>query len=299
LLAGLVLWNTAHAQTNAPAEPAAPLADSYRQLVQQQQATLDALEQAREDAKAADARLRQLDDALAAQRQRELDALQDSHRFNLLVVGIFASVAVAGMAVVVLFLLRYAGKQNERPVVQPAPSWPVAPGSQLMTLDPAQQSNARFLGTMERLEKRLDEIESTLTPTPSSQPLHPAARSTVLPFEQPVAVDTRVALLIGKGRALLNLQQPAEALACFEEAAALDPGNAEAFIKKGMALEKLSRWNDAINAYDQAIDADSSDTLAYLYKGGVLSRLEHFDAALECYEQALSMQNRSKSAISG
>ena len=318
----------AQAQTNAPAlnaEDAAAaalrLTHSYEQLQQQQQAAVQALQQARDDAAASAkqnaetlaVKLKQLDDAMLAQRQRELDTVQSAHRLNLQVIGIVAGVGFIGLLVVLFFLMRLLKQRTETHALQtmgapgvygnaPSPAWPSGQG-QLMSPDPAQQASARFLGTMERLEKRLDEIETSMT---GEQPAHPQPivapapePPTVLHFEVPATADTRAALLTGKGRALLNLQQFEEALACFEEAAVLDPSNSEVFIKKGTALEKLERWNDAINAYDQAIDLNNFATVAYLYKGGVLSRLERYDAALECYEQALSMQNRAENAVSG
>ena len=104
--------------------------------------------------------------------------------------------------------------------------------------------------------------------------------------------DARIALLLGKGQALLNLQQADTALTCFDEVIALDSTNAEAFVKKGMALERLGKLDEAIDCYDRAIALDESMTMAYLSKGGVFNRLERYGEALQCYEQALRAQQK-------
>jgi tetratricopeptide (TPR) repeat protein len=104
--------------------------------------------------------------------------------------------------------------------------------------------------------------------------------------------EAKLALLLGKGQALLNLQQADTALACFDEVIALDSTNPEAFVKKGMALERLGKLDEAIDCYDRAIALDDSMTMAYLSKGGVFNRLERYGEALQCYEQALRAQQK-------
>ncbi len=104
--------------------------------------------------------------------------------------------------------------------------------------------------------------------------------------------DARVALLLGKGQAHLNLQQADMALKCFNEVLELEPTNAEASVKKGMALEKLGSLDEAIECYDRAIALDNTMTMAYLSKGGVFNRLERYGEALQCYEQALRAQQK-------
>ena len=106
----------------------------------------------------------------------------------------------------------------------------------------------------------------------------------------------RMAMILGKGQSLLSLDKPEEAIACFDEAIALDPRHSEALVKKGTALERLKRLEEAIDCYDRAIAANRSMTLAYLYKGGVCNQLERFSEALECYEQALRSQQQ-KNAV--
>jgi tetratricopeptide (TPR) repeat protein len=305
------------------------VAQEYQQLQEQQQATqrsieeakqqaaatARAVENARQDAEAAakrnaealEAKLKQLEDAVTVQRQREVETLQSSHRLTLIVVGLFAGVGFFGMLFFAVFLLRSMNRRVAAASAQPVGS-PLGQGyaavalgagdTQLATGDPTQQSSHRFLSTIERIEKRMNELETTAQATGPEQPTasKPSATETAA-VETPSARPTfelsaRIALLLGKGQTLLNLQQADRALECFDEVIALDGTNGEAFVKKGTALEKLGRLDEAIDCYDRAIAVDTSMTMAYLCKGGVFNRLERYGEALQCYEQALRAQQK-------
>ncbi len=278
----------AAADTNAaPAEEPLSLQRDLAALQQQQQATLRAVEQARQDAEAAarrnaealEARLKQLEDELQQQRAREVESLQNAHHYTLTVVAAVAGLAVLALLGVTWMLLR---SMNRRSALA-APVRLEAGGTGLAPLDPAQQSSARFRASLDRLEQRLDELEST------------ALEGEAEPSPAPPAFDAagRVALLLGKGQALLNLHQPEAALTCFDEALGLDPAHAETYVKKGTALEKLGRFDEAIDCYDRAIGLDTTMTMAYLCKGGVFNRLERYGEALQCYEQALHAHQKA------
>lgn len=310
------------------------IVQSNEQLQEQQQSVLRALDQARQDAEAlakrnndaVDARLHRIEDSVNIQRERELEDLQKSHRFTLIIVGIFAGVGFFGMLFFALFLLRTMNRRTEVMFAQfsgqPlgggfAPAALATGETQLVAPNRVEQSTSRFLNTIDRLEKRIHDLEGTAEPeaavatlaskkTPEPQPadagddLEPSDTKPATEPE-PAAVrvkseraerDARIALLLGKGQALLNLQQGDNALACFDEVIALDSTNAEAFVRKGIALERLGRLDDAIDSYDRAIALDDSMTMAYLSKGGVFNRLERYGEALQCYEQALRVQKK-------
>lgn len=297
---------------------------SYERLQEQQDATLRAIEQARQDAIAAsralesarqeaettakrnveaiDSRLNRIEQVVSTQRERELETMQSSHRFNLMILGIFAGVGFVGMLLFALFLLRVMQRRSEAALAQPVAPGFAALGSgdtHLVTVNPAEQSSARFLSAVERLEKRIHEMETASQATPAAddetQPVTQAAgEEGASAVRAGSEIAARVALLLGKGQALLNLQQADSALTCFDEAIGLDATNGEAFVRKGAALEKLGRLDDAIDAYDRAIAADNAMTMAYLCKGGVFNRLERYGEALQCYEQALRAQQKAR-----
>lgn len=264
-----------------------------------------AIEQNRQEAQAAAARtanaladrMQSIEDSLAAQRGRELETIQSSSRMMLMVAGTFATIGFIAMLLMAYFQWRAVNRLAEistaLPALRPlglAPALPaLGPGNtQPGAADAPEQSNQRLLGTIERLEKRMDELEHT-----AHIPLQVPASAGNGNGHPPLSEEeAHLTMLLAKGQSLLNLDQAQDALACFEEALALHPDHAEALVKKGTALERLQKLDEAIDCYDQAIAADGSMTVAYLHKGGLFNRLERFNEALQCYEQALRTQEK-------
>ncbi len=342
---GATETNSAPATKDQPADNAAlaqHVVQSYQQLQDEQQslmreveqerqdaaANARAVEQAREDAEAAakrnteevEARLNTIEQSVTAEREREIEVMQSSHRFTLIMVSVFAGAGFFGMLFFAVFLLRIMNRRTETMIAQftahaLGPGFtPAALGTgdtQVVPFNRVDQSTTRFLNTIERLEQRINELEGAAGPTHGLEtgapkktaelPTNAAEARTESPEADSAAArakteqgerDARIALLLGKGQAHLNLQQADTALTCFDEVIALDPTNAEAFVKKGMALERLGSLDDAIDCYDRAIALDNSMTMAYLSKGGVFNRLERYGEALQCYEQALRAQQK-------
>ncbi len=170
-------------------------------------------------------------------------------------------------------------------------------------------SNQRLLSVVERMEKRILELEgatvaSAALPAATAGTNAPMGMASLAPFPvqagSPGAAGkaTRagadqgnpVAVLLGKGSLLLELNRAREAIACYDEILRTEPANAEALVRKGSALEQLRRDEEALECYDAAIRADKRKTLAYLYKGAVCNRLERFAESVESYEQALKVE---------
>ena len=151
-------------------------------------------------------------------------------------------------------------------------------------------SNARLLGVIERLEKRILELEhSTRVPLEGNS-------TPVLVTESPA--ERRIGDLVVEGQLFLDTNKPEKALSCFEAALEIDPNLVDALIKKAAALEKLERTDEAIACYDRAIQSEDSATTALLQKGGLLNRLARYEEALQCYERALQTQEK-KAAENG
>jgi tetratricopeptide (TPR) repeat protein len=157
-------------------------------------------------------------------------------------------------------------------------------------------SNARLFGVVERLEKRILELEQTarIPLGDAASPAVPGANGTPPASDGPGAAarDRQVASLLVEGQSLLGANEPEKALERFNQALALHSKHAETLVKKGGALEKLNRLDEAIACYDRAIEADGLMTIAYLHKGGLFNRLARYDEALLCYEQALQTQEK-------
>ena len=66
-----------------------------------------------------------------------------------------------------------------------------------------------------------------------------------------------------RGNALQNLNRPAEALASFDRALALDPRNIQALYKRGVMLTEMGRSDEALQTYDRllALAPNHAETL--------------------------------------
>ena len=282
---------------------------AYLQLQEQLHATQLAIEQTRQEAsesarRNADtiaAHLKLIEQTLALQREREMEMMQKSNRLILTGAGVFGGVGIMALVFTAWFLLRAMNRLSQIAAsfpmghaLSPAATAALDGGHpHLVGFGPSESPGPRLLGAIERLEKRIHELEST-APLPSSgEPKHEENTRGVQPVRPESEGSERISLMLGKGQALLHMDQPENALACFDDVLAAEPNHAEALIKKGTALERLKRLDEAIECYDRAIAADSSLTLAYLYKGGVFNQLERFSEALECYEQALRHQQKA------
>ncbi|HUB86760.1 MAG TPA: tetratricopeptide repeat protein, partial [Verrucomicrobiae bacterium] len=154
-----------------------------------------------------------------------------------------------------------------------------------------ESANMNLLGVVERLEKRILELEHNghpaLAASTATAPKHTNGSAS-----DATDRDECIANLIAEGQSLLADNEPEKALECFEVALNLDPKHAEALVKKGGALEKMGRTDEAVACYDRAIEVNSAFTIAYLQKGGLFNRLARYDEALQCYEQALHTQDK-------
>ena len=310
--------------TNLPATPPSHPEDAnsqemlrvYLQLQEQLHATQLAIEQNRKEAREVAAqnaeilanRLHAVEAALAAQRARELEAMQSSNRVMLIVAGTFATFGFVVMLVIAYFQWRTVHGLAEMSTTLPGPRALPAPEVPLVSIGPAEHANVKLLGALERLEKRIHELEliphETFSEVPT-EPVHVSQPTSGISVIEPngdssgnggethaSASATRVEMLLGKGLSMLNLDKPEEALNCFDEVLKSDPNNSEALVRRGIALERLQMLNEALESYDRAIAANDSMTIAYLHKGGLFNRMERFDEALACYEQALRTQER-------
>jgi len=297
------------AAPKAPAETPSEAQQALRAALQVQEQlhqTLLTIEQSRKDSEAAAqqnadliaTRLNIIEQAINRQHTQESEMANNSTRFALIVAALLGGLGLLVMLLTGWFLVRTARQFSEMAALaaQPAlghmaPAGLLADGGPVSRQDMVAASGGRLLGAIERLEKRIYDIEhSALVAHPSAETAtgdHRAGNGA--PHD---AKSAQAALLLGKGQSLLHLDQAENAIASFDEVLALDPQNTEALVKKGAALEKLKRLEDAVACYDRAIAVDESMTLAYLYKGGVFNQLERFGEALQCYEKALRTQQK-------
>ena len=316
------------AQTNAP-EAAAATANSsentssndtlraYLQLQEQLHEARLAIERTREQSEQASTKNAE---ALANQLQKveQTLAVQRSHetRFVVIVLSVFGAISFLAVVSTAFFqwrtVNRLANFTSSLPQLRSHGATPNLPAlgfgeGQMIPATSVEEPNLRLLGAIERLEKRIAELETAAgAPTPvrapeaiadaqngrvshgSATPAGPSVASIAPASDQ----GGQIKLLLEKGQSLLNEDKPEAAVGYFDEVLTLEPKNTEALVKKGAALEKMRKLQEAIECYDRAIAADNTMTIAYLHKGGLFNRMERFGEAVECYEQALRTQEK-------
>ena len=246
--------------------------------------------QAREHAAAIAEKLNAIQTTLDAERVRQQQELQSSNRMLLWVAAGFGVVGLLAMTFTAMFQWRTISRVTEVSAWQrqlgAGPSPGLLPDAAAVAGKTVELSNERLMSVIERLERRVLELEHTTTTADSPE----VVAAAISPGADGDGTAARIALLMGKGQAFLNEDQPEEAVACYDEILELDANHPEALVKKGAALERLKQDDEALRCYDRAIEADRTLTIAYLYKGGIFNRLERYNEALECYEQALRVQ---------
>jgi tetratricopeptide (TPR) repeat protein len=322
------------AETNSvssppPAEAATPVAitmNGYLQIQEQLHATQLSLESNREEAAvtaqrnadATAARIQALEQTIAAQHAADVEAARKAQQFFLILAGTFGVVGL-GIVVLMIYFQWLAFSQIVELSRQQTSALALANGNgrALPTVATVaelaapvraavENSNARLFNVVDRLEKRLLELEQT-----ARAPLAGTTSTSVAPKQNNAAQNGNspdakgreakdreecVANLLAEGQALLEANEPEKALECFDVALKLQPDHGDALIKKGGALEKLARLDEAIACYDRAIEANDAMTIAYLHKGGLFNRMARYDEALQCYERALQTQEKNSAA---
>jgi tetratricopeptide (TPR) repeat protein len=287
-----------------------------QQVLEQLRRELD--QNAARNAAAITSSLSMLEPTLARLQAQQMQLVQRSNSTILIVAGVFAGVGFLALLLIVVILMRALSRFSELATASNGPAArallpagspaTAALGSgELAHLNATavEQASTRFQSAIDQLQKRIHELEHTTQPaTPDAARTlpSPAAALNISPLPGQAkpgeASDTpaRIGLLLGKGQALLNLDQADHALECFEEILTIDPNHTETLIRRGLALEKLQQWDKALESYDRAIALDNSLTVAFLYKGGVCNKLQRHREALESYEKALHTEKRSRAS---
>lgn len=92
--------------------------------------------------------------------------------------------------------------------------------------------------------------------------------------------------LLGRGMALIALGRPAGALDPLHRAHEADPTDPEAAAEIGLALGKLARYTEAIQWFEKALQIDARFATGYRYMGSALSVLQLEKEALVCFREA-------------
>ncbi|MBI3853391.1 MAG: hypothetical protein HY298_24350 [Verrucomicrobia bacterium] len=145
---------------------------AYFQLQQEIQATQLALERSQQDAQAAvrraiedmTARFQLLEESLNTQRAGELAAMQRMNHVVLVVAGAFVALVFIALLFISYFQWRVAHRLAELSSVRPslltmASSRALSDGGQSASNQAVEQANARLLGVVDQLQRRILEFE--------------------------------------------------------------------------------------------------------------------------------------------
>lgn len=246
---------------------------------------------------------------LMAERERQQAETQRSMRTVLWVAAAFGAFGLLAVLLSPFLQMRAISRAAELAAGRPAlPGGDthalLAPDAAPLSDFKVTQSNQRLLSVIDRMEKRIIELEQTASP-PGTTAAAASAPVAVTAIASPAgdsvvrAGDNGgqaawIAVLMAKGRSLLSVNKAQDAITCYDEILKLDAGHTEALVRKGAALERLNRFEEALHCYNRAIDSNQRYVLAYLHKGGVCNRLERYDEALECYELALQVEEKTR-----
>jgi predicted O-linked N-acetylglucosamine transferase (SPINDLY family) len=93
-----------------------------------------------------------------------------------------------------------------------------------------------------------------------------------------------------RGVLLQESGRPLEALASYDRALAIEPGDPEFHRNRGSVLEALGRFEDALKSYERSLALRPQDPDAHDARGRVLRELKRFDESLMSYERALAIK---------
>jgi len=127
--------------------------------------------------------------------------------------------------------------------------------------------------------------------------LEAAARTlSVAAIEAAPQARESLADLVNRGLSLSSLGRLDEALACYDQALALDPREKVVHNNRGNVLRQLGRVQQALASIDRALELDPSYADAWSNKGLLFTHAARYEEAIACYERALANDARDTTA---
>jgi len=118
-------------------------------------------------------------------------------------------------------------------------------------------------------------------------------------FTRAIEADPSSVAYTGRALAYTCLGDLEKAVADYDRAIELEPGQAEAYHDRGTLHERLGDYQRALNDYDRAVELDDSLAIAYCGRGTAYRWLGETQQALESYGKAIELDPRLANAYSG
>jgi tetratricopeptide (TPR) repeat protein len=93
-----------------------------------------------------------------------------------------------------------------------------------------------------------------------------------------------------RGNALIELGRYEEAIASHDKALDIKPDHYWAWNSRGRALSALQRYKEAIASHDKALKIQPGDYWSWTSRGRAFSKLERYEEAIASYDKALEVQ---------
>ncbi|HTD23915.1 MAG TPA: polysaccharide deacetylase family protein [Terriglobales bacterium] len=135
----------------------------------------------------------------------------------------------------------------------------------------------------EKLQQQLATAQAQLQQKGQTRSQAPSATETALGFND-------------EGLRLYKEKKYDEAFAKFDQAAALDPQNAEAANNVGFILYKLQKYEDSLTWFQKTIRLAPTRVVAYINLGDAYVKLERKSEAKQAYEKYLELAPNSREA---
>lgn len=117
-------------------------------------------------------------------------------------------------------------------------------------------------------------------------------KTALINFEKAIKLqEKQAAAWLGKGSALLNLQEFDLALKAYDKAAEINPNSMIAWQGKGNVFYQLENYNKALENYDKALLIKPQDAVSLAKRAKALYSLSRYQEALSLQEKALNIQS--------
>ena len=80
-----------------------------------------------------------------------------------------------------------------------------------------------------------------------------------------------------------------KAIALFDKALTLEPGNDMLWVLRGTILDDLGRYSESLDSYDKALDIKQDYAVAWYSRGVVLHKLGRYAEAVTSLDRALAL----------
>jgi len=117
-------------------------------------------------------------------------------------------------------------------------------------------------------------------------------------FDKAVALDGAYAdAHFGRANALLELGRPADAVAGYDRVIGLDPDRVEAATRRATALRALGRPAEALDGIDRALARTGDRAELHRLRGLLLSDLQRPEEAIAAYDRAIELDSRDGESL--